>query len=276
MFQTNSTFTASRPYSGAPEYGALGAWGIYEAQFDNGYGAPRFASQKRKKKASKITRSGIEKMLRKNRFLRDENADLARALGDKDLNEGKKTLLRLARLRDKMRLKAIAAAEGKTVRQIARTTRNTLIAIGTLGLARHWAKKNISKSRRKRAKVWNDKAHAADELLLYWKKQFVDITKKAAKKSPSALTVSEKILLELAGKKGDKLDALEQDGITSDMPTDVQDEKESAAEAQAEAEANAEAPEEESGEEEGLSGAQIFGYAALGFGAAFLPTVLRR
>ena len=276
MFQTNSTFTASRPYSGASEYGDLGAWGIYEAQFDNGYGAPRFASQKRKKKASKITRSGIEKMLRKNRFLRDDNADLARALGDKDLNDGKKTLLRLARLRDKMRLKAIAAAEGKTVRQIAGRAYVGLLTAGTSELARLFMKKRISSKRKKRAAVFNNKAHAADELLLYWKKQFVDITKKAAKKSPSAQTAVEKILLQIAGKKGDKLDALEQDGITSDMPTDVQDEKESAAEAQAEAEANAEAPEEESGEEEGLSGAQIFGYAALGFGAAFLPTVLRR
>ena len=263
----------------AGAHGAEGPWALYEAQFNSGYGAPifKFASKRRKKKASKLSRSGIERMLVKNRFLRDENEDLARALGEKDLNEGKKIMLRLARLRDKLRIKAIAASEGKTARQVSGRVSVGLMTAGTSELARLFMKKRISKARKKRADAFLAKANAADQLLLYWKKQFVDATKKAAKKKPALLSVQERALIAIAGKKGDKLDMLEQDGITADMPTDVQDEKESAAEAQAEAEAEAEAPaESDENSEEGLSGAQMFGYAALGFGAALLPSIIRR
>jgi hypothetical protein len=264
-------------------HGPDAVWSLYEAQFNSGYGAPlfKFASKKRKKKASKISRAGVEKLLKKNRFLRDENEDLAKALGEKDLNDAKKIMLRLARLRDKFRIKAIAAGEGKTVRGVMQSSQRALITVGTLGLAKHWSKKRLSKQRLKRAKVWNDKAHAADELLLYWKKQFVDLTKKTAKKKRTTLSDLEKQLLSVAGKKGEKLDALEADGITADMPADVDDPKEAAAEAEAESEADAEAPKEEgvtaeAEQAEGLSGAEMFGYAALGFGAALLPSIIRR
>jgi len=115
----------------------------------------------------------------------------------------------------------------------------------------------------------------------------------AKKKKSKSLTAAERAMLKEAVANARKLDALVMDGATAANAEKDADAEEAAASAGAESEAESEKdmPEDtqdvassdnsdddgsDDSSEEGLSGAQIFGYAALGFGAAFLPTVLRR
>jgi hypothetical protein len=296
MFHANGNFAPSRAAFGMTECGC--AWDEYSGEFDAAGGYAGFFDIFRRKKVNLATPkfkkppSGkrVSTILARHRFLRDEHEKLDKAFVKNDLGKAKKMMLRLARLRDKFRIKAHRVLTNKTIGPIDFLP---AAAIGKKLLDRKYPQ-----IRRRKAARLNAKADAAAQLLSFWKAKFARRAKELAKKKKSkGLTASERVLLKEAVANASKLDALTMDGaVAANAEKDADPEEASASEsAEAEADSEKDLPEDtkdvassdnsdddgsdddaSSSSEEGLSGAQIFGYAALGFGAAFLPTVLRR
>ena len=295
MFQNSGNFSASRPAFGASECGC--AWDDYSGEFDaaGGY-AGLFDFLKRKKvnlatPKFKKPPSGkrVSTILARHRFLRDEHEKLDKAFVKNDLKKAKKMMLRLARLRDKFRIKAHRVLTGKTIGPID--------FVPWAEIAKKLIDRKYPQIRRRKAARLNAKADAAAQLLSFWKAKFARRAKMLSKKKKSSLTFGERALLKEAVANAKKLDALTTEGmVAKDAEKDADaDEAKASADADAEAEAEKDMPEDaqdvassdnsdddgkddeaDESSEGGLSGTQILGYAALGFGAAFLPTVLRR
>jgi len=292
MFHANGNFAPSRAAFGVTECGC--AWDEYSGEFDAAGGYAGFFDVFRRKKVSLATPkfkkppSGkrVTTILARHRFLRDEHEKLDKAFVKRDLKTAKKMMLRLARLRDKFRIKAHRVLTNKTIGPI------DFLPAASIG--KKLLDRKYPQIRRRKAARLNAKADASAQLLSFWKAKFARLAKDLAKKKKSkSLTVAERAMLKEAVANARKIDALVMDGATAANAEKDADAEEAAASAGAESEAESEKdmPEDtqdvassdnsdddgsDDSSEEGLSGAQIFGYAALGFGAAFLPTVLRR
>ena len=198
-----------------------------------------------KKAAPKLTNKDIAKLLEKHKFLRDENEDLAQAFAKNDMEAAWKVWKSLAKQRDKLKRKGLAAAEGKTFKQVAGRSYLGVMTLGASELGRLAFKKRISAARKKRAKAYFDQSEAAQKLLKFWKAQFVDETKKLSAKKPEDLTAAQKKMVSLAAKEAVRLDNIAEEGSmlaeTEKPPT----KEEAAKEAEAEAAVEAEAPKAE-------------------------------
>lgn len=227
------------------------AIGTYE-----GYGAPKKPSGKikkvavtgglkgsaKKKAAPKVTNKDIAALLEKHKFLRDENEDLAQAFAANDMEAAWKVWKSLAKQRDKFKRKGLAAADGKTFKQVAGRSYLGVMTLGASELGRLAFKKKISAARKKRAKAYFDQSDAAQKLLKFWKSQFVDETKKLKAKKPEELSAAQKKMVTIAVKEAVMLDTVSTEGSmvaeTDKPPT----KEEAAKEAEAEAAVEAEAP----------------------------------
>lgn len=189
----------------------------------------------------KVTNKDIAKMLEKHKFLRDENEDLAKAFASNDMEAAWKVWKSLAKQRDKLKRKGLAAAEGKTFKQVAGRTYLGVLTLGASELGRLAFKKKISSARKKRAKAYFDQSEAAQKLLKFWKSQFVAETKKLSAKKPEDLSASQKKMVTLAASETMKLDTISKEGSmlaeTDKPPTQAEAAKEAEAEAAVEAEA---------------------------------------
>jgi len=192
-------------------------------------------------KQKRMSNKDIAKMLEKHTFLRDENEDLAKAFASNDMEAAWKVWKSLAKQRDKLKRKGLAAAEGKTFKQVAGRTYLGVLTLGGSELGRLAFKKKISEARKKRAKAYFDQSDAAQKLLKFWKGQFVDETKKLKSKKPADLTAKQKTMLEIAATKSATLDTVSKEGSmlaeTEKPPTQAEAAKEAEAEAAVEAEA---------------------------------------
>lgn len=198
-----------------------------------------------KKASPKLSNKDIAKLLEKHKFLRDENEDLAQAFAKNDMEAAWKVWKSLAKQRDKLKRKGLAAAEGKTFKQVAGRAYLGVLTLGGSELGRLAFKKRISSARKKRAKAYFDQSEAAQKLLKFWKAQFVDETKKLSAKKPEDLTAAQKKMVSLAAKEAVRLDNVAEEGSmlaeTEKPPT----KEEAAKEAEAEAAVEAEAPKAE-------------------------------
>ena len=229
-------------------------------------GAP---SRSRKKGVSD---SAHAKLLQKYPWLRDENRQLKLAF-DKRLPKQAKVIFRkLARMRDRLRKKALNALEGRTTGQVAGRVAVGYVTMGVSELARLIAKKPLAKARRARSLKILAKADACDMLLRYWAGKFrghvADLRKKA-KKSPSFAAE-----LRAAETAVAAVDSVEADGATEGMATEPGDVDADAALARADADepdasesapdASESAPDSDEMGFLGLTGREVFTYGALG------------
>jgi hypothetical protein len=193
-----------------------------------------------KPKKPGVSRKEVDAMLGKNKFLRDEDRKLAANLSSRDLLMATPLLKRLAKMRDEFRKQSIAAAEGKTVGQVAGRTYLGVVTLGASELGRLLVKKKISAARRKRAQAFLDKSVASDLLLRFYTDALLAEASKANKKPANKLTASEKSLLQAAKAIGSTIESLKQDGaMAEDKSVSVASDPAVAAAAQ---EVEAEAP----------------------------------
>lgn len=194
-----------------------------------------------KKASPKLTNKDIAKLLEKHKFLRDENEDLAQAFAKNDMEAAWKVWKSLAKQRDKLKRKGLAAAEGKTFKQVAGRSYLGVLTLGASELGRLAFKKRISAARKKRAKAYFDQSDAAQKILKFWKSQFVDETKKLSSKKPTDLSASQKKMVAMVSKDAVKFDSVAEEGSmlaeTEKPPTQAEAAKEAEAEAAVEAEA---------------------------------------
>jgi hypothetical protein len=205
-------------------------------------GKKRDAAASKAMKQKKMSNKDIAKMLEKHTFLRDENEDLAKAFSTNNLELAHKVWKSLAKQRDKLKRKGIAAAEGKTFKQVAGRTYLGVATLGASELGRLMFKKKISAARKKRAKAYLDQSDAAQKLLKFWKSQFVDETKKLKSKKTSELTASQKKMVSMIAKNQADLDAISKEGSMAAETDKPPTKEEAAKEAEAEAAVEAEAP----------------------------------
>lgn len=195
----------------------------------------------------RVTTREVATAVNKHKFLIDEHALLTRAIGTNDVTLAKRVWKSLAKQRDKLKRKAVAAAEGKTAKQIAGRVAVGILTFGTAELARKFNEKKISKARKKRAQAYLAQSDAASKLLRYWKEAFQESTRKLKAKPASALSVKEKQVLKSADADAANLEALAEEGsmaAETDKPSTPEEiKKEEAAEAEVEAEAPAAAVE---------------------------------
>ena len=198
--------------------------------------AIKAAAAKRPKKPA-VTKAQLADAVKKNSFLKQEDRDLAVALSRGDLSAANPVLKKLAQMRDTLRRKSIAAAEGKTAGQIAGRAYLGVVTLGASELGRLLVKKKISSARRKRAKVFLDKSVACDTVLRFYTAAFAAEVVKVSKVQSIKLTPNQRALLQTAKAQGATLESLEADGATADSP--VSDAVVAAAEKEVEAEAPA-------------------------------------
>jgi hypothetical protein len=196
----------------------------------------RSAASKKPKKPA-VTRAQLADAVKKNSFLKQEDRDLAVALSRVDLAKAKPVLQKLAQMRDTLRRKSIAAAEGKTVGQIAGRAYLGVVTLGASEVGRLFAKKKISSARRKRAQAFLDKSVACDTVLRFYTAAFGAEVAKLNKVQLPKLTPAQKALLQTAKAQGTSIQNLEADGATADTP--VSDAVVAAADREVESEAPA-------------------------------------
>jgi hypothetical protein len=140
------------------------------------------AGKPRKKAVSANQRT---QLLKKYRWLRDEDEQLNFAYGHKMPKQAKAVFRKLARMRDHFRKKAMAVIAGRQAGQLAGRSYLALHTLGVSELARLALKKPIAKAHKARAVKILAKADACDMLLRYWAGKFrqraEDLRKKAAK-----------------------------------------------------------------------------------------------
>jgi len=205
------------------------------------------------------------KLLKKYAWLRDENRQLKLAF-DKRLPKQAKVIFRkLARMRDRLRKKAMAALEGRAAGQVAGRVGLAYYTMGVSELARLIVKKPLAKSRKALALKILAKADACDMLLRYWAGKFrghvADLRKKA-KKSPSFAAE-----LRAAETAVAAVDSVEADGATEGMANEPGDVDADAAVARVDADepdASESAPDSDEMGFLGLSGREVLSYGALG------------
>ena len=213
-------------YSGAVRQGpaahALGQvyGGFYGAAAASKSGMPLKLKAALAGKSAKpaITKSQLSSAVSKNKFLADEDRALATYLAHGELKAAAPILKKLAQARDQFRKKSIAAAEGKTAKQIAGRAYLGVITLGASEVGRLLVKKKISKARRKKAKAYLDKSVACDTVLRFYSSGFSAEALKHAKKPISQLTQKQKSLLESVKAQGATLQNLEKDGSMTDAP----------------------------------------------------------
>jgi hypothetical protein len=176
-------------------------------------------------------------ILKKHKFLRDEDRDLESALASRDSQRATKVFARLARLRDAGYRKAASALKGKRLGQISGRTTVAVATAGTSELVRliPGVKKGVAKRRAKAAEPFKAQGKAADDLFRYWRAKFA----KAHKAKMVVMPVSQM----------KKIDALEVEGATEGTAPEA-GESVSAAESQMEAEAG---PEAAAAQDEGVA-----------------------
>lgn len=175
--------------------------------------------------------SEVSAILAGNKFLNDEHKALLRAYSKKNFKAMQPVLKKLARMRDRLRKESIAAADGKSARQIAGRGYLGVMTLGTSELVRLLSKKKISQARLKRAEVLLAKATAAEKLMNYWTAKIKgDVKKGAIKLSPTEATAAIK-----------QVDTLNTVGSTA-QEVDTLSADEQATQAAAVAEVEAEAP----------------------------------
>lgn len=197
--------------------------------------AVKAAAAKRPKKPP-VTKAQLADAVKKNSFLTQEDRDLAVALSRSDLSAANPILKKLAQMRDTLRRKSIAAAEGKTVGQVAGRAYLGVVTLGASEIGRLFAKKKISSARRKRAQAFLDKSVACDTVLRFYTAAFAAEVIKLSKVQTIKLTPNQRALLKNAKAQGASIANLEADGATADAPLS------DAAVAAAEKEVETEAP----------------------------------
>jgi hypothetical protein len=165
-----------------------------------------------------VTKAQLSSAVSKNKFLTDEDRALATHLAHGDLKAAAPILKKLAQARDQFRKKSIAAAEGKTVKQVAGRAYLGVVTLGASELGRLLVKKKISSARRKRAQAYLDKAVACDTVLRFYSAGFAAEAAKHSKKPNAQLTPKQKALLESVKAQGATLQSLEKDGAMADAP----------------------------------------------------------
>jgi hypothetical protein len=129
--------------------------------------------------AIKRVRPGVsetrrKEILKKHKFLRDEDRDLENALAARNSQSATKVFARLARLRDAGYRKAASALKGKRLGQISGRTSIAVATAGTSELVRliPKVKKGVAKRRAKAAEPFKAQGKAADDLFRYWRSKF--------------------------------------------------------------------------------------------------------
>lgn len=141
-------------------------------------------------------------ILKKHKFLRDEDRDLETALAGRDSAKASKVFSRLARLRDVGYRKAASALKGKRFSQISGRTTVAVATAGTSELVRliPGVKKGVANRRAKAAAPFQAQGKAADDLFRYWRAKFAQAYK------------AKTIIMPVSAVK--KIDALEVEGST--------------------------------------------------------------
>ena len=225
------------------------------------------AGAPRKKHKKPVSDSVHAQIVKKYRWLRDENTTLEFAFDHQLGKKAKPVFRKLARMRDHFRSKAIRVLKGHGGGQI---TRRTLLALSTGGaseLARLILKKPLAKAHKRQALRAIAKADACDALLRYWFQKFhkraVDLKRHAAKGGKFKQAYTEAVIAARAA------DEVEQDGSTDSMMPESGDVDitetvtESETEDMAE-EAAAGSDDEAEGDFGGLTGKQVLGFGFLG------------
>lgn len=203
-------------------YGAASSTGATRGKASAAQVAARgMAAAKAKAAAPKpaVSRKQVDESLKKNKFLRDEDRKLAKNLSDRDLLMATPLLRRLAKMRDEFRKQSIAAAEGKTAKQVAGRAYLGVVTLGASELGRLLVKKKISDARRKRAQAYLDKSVAADLLLRFYTDGFGAEAAKANKTPIAKLNSAQKNLLQAAKAHGATIEKLKADGSMAEDTT---------------------------------------------------------
>lgn len=146
------------------------------------YGAPSGHRQRK----PPVSDADHKKVLEKNRWLRDEDRQLSFAYDKKMGKVARKVFRKLARIRDSLRKRAMNAVIGHAGRQVAGRTMLALSTAGISELVRLTMRSRIDKRRKKVAEKMLERAHAADVILRYWRRKFVERLQKAQREGTNA------------------------------------------------------------------------------------------
>ena len=184
---------------GALALGALALGDLGKAKKKRAGKEPKISIRKKRR----VSDSSYKEAL-KYRVFKNEDRKLERAYKKKNLYKAKGTLLKLARIRDRLRRKANRKAGRRE-----------------------------TKGRVRRMERVRKKAQAADTIMRYWKGKFADLSKAATDKAKKAeeaqasgeevpeeykLSEEEQALLAEAQQAGQQLDMLELPGFTDTLP----------------------------------------------------------
>jgi hypothetical protein len=221
----------------------------------------------RKKPVSADTKA---KVLKKFRWLRDEDTGLKFAFDSKMPKRAKAVFLKLARMREHFRNKAWRVLHGRSGGQVAR---RAILAVPTMGvseLAHLILKRPLSWVHKKHALRLVAKADACDILIRYWQQQFHKRAAEQKRKAAKGGKFREEYMETLEAVQ--TAASVSADGSSASIPpqpgeldiTATVSESETDDAAENVGEAQDDGGDEDFGGFAGLTGKQVMGFGALG------------